>query len=73
MSPTPTDHNRALLRRLMKAHSLSPDDVAALTRSSRHAVTSWLRPKSQKAHRTIPDGLLELLCLKLGEPSPFDD
>ena len=64
---------RAVLNQLVDRHDLQAEDLARLTRASVHTVRAWLKPNTSKSHREIPDGLLELLCLKLGEPSPFDD
>ena len=62
---------RTILWTLVERHELSVADVARLARVSPHAATSWLRPLRNRAHRPIPDTALELLCIKLGEPSPF--
>ncbi len=65
--------NEQVLRALVEKHGLDRDRVADLTRSTPHTAKAWMRSEDNAAHRRIPDGLLELLCLKLGEESPFRD
>ncbi len=59
------------LRRFASRRELGTFEIAGLTRSSVHTVAAWFKPETSISHREIPDGLLELLCLKLGARSPF--
>lgn len=62
--------NADRLRRMMARHGLTRGQVAELARSSESAVDAWLRPPDNAGHRGMPDGLLELVALKLGESLP---
>lgn len=71
--PTHTTHDtRQLLLDLIEQQGLNRQAVADLTRSSEHAVRSWLREPGTGGARRIPPGLIELAYLRLGLASPFD-
>lgn len=45
--------NREHLKRLMKKHSWTMEDVAKIADSSIHSVRAWLRPNTSLASRTM--------------------
>jgi transcriptional regulator with XRE-family HTH domain len=55
----------AELRRLMRDHKLSREEVAKLCDVSKHTVNAWLLPKHSKAHRNFRDKELRHLLLEL--------
>lgn len=63
--------NRDALRALVARHSLDAAAVARLCRVSVSAVRAWLKSPHARSARAMPDAAIELLAMKLGEPSPF--
>ena len=59
--------NPTKLRELMQKHGLSRSAVAKLLTVSDITVDSWLAPVTSKAHRVMPDNMLRLAMLELGE------
>jgi transcriptional regulator with XRE-family HTH domain len=57
--------NVAELRKLMKEHNLSREEVASLCDVSIHTVNAWLLPQRSKAHRTFRAKELRHLQLEL--------
>lgn len=64
--------NRATLLAIIARHGLGVDDVAKLCRASAWTVRAWTKSTKSRSARAITDAALELLALKLGEPSPFE-
>lgn len=64
-------NNQQRLRELIILYSLRLQDVASLCRASPATAASWT--KNRAGRRNMPDASLELLCIKLREPSPFPD
>lgn len=64
---------RAALQELLARHGTTRERAAELARVTHWTVDSWLKPIDNAAHRDVPEGLLELLYLKHGEPSPFPE
>ena len=58
--------NKQLLR-LIKKHGLTSSRVAALVWVERVTVEHWRQTPGGTGYRSMPDGLLELLEIKLGE------
>jgi len=52
------------LKKLRKSLSLTQKDAAESVRVERQTWISWERDSDKPTHRTIPDGLLELFCIK---------
>ena len=65
--------NEAILSALVGEFQLTAIQVSDLALVSPHTVVAWMKPTTSVSHRRIPDGSLELLCIKLGVPSPFED
>ena len=64
-----TAKSRTTLLRLIKKHGLTTQQVADLCLVQRRTVEAWRKSPDVSSHRTMPDGYLELLQLKLGEKS----
>jgi len=52
------------LKKLRKSLSLTQKEAAESVRVERQTWISWERDPDKPTHRSIPDGLLELFCLK---------
>jgi DNA-binding XRE family transcriptional regulator len=52
------------LKRLRKSLGLTQADAAESVRVERQTWISWERDADKPTSRTIPDGLLELFCIK---------
>ena len=59
--------NPAKLRELMERHGLTRQAVGELLDVNRVTVNSWLAPVGSPSHRAMPDNLLRLALLELGE------
>ncbi len=55
------------LMRLIKKHGLTTAQVAELCRVSHGTVSKWRQTDGTVSANTMPEGLLELLQIKLGE------
>tara|TARA_R100000808_G_scaffold1775_1_gene7601 strand:- start:8 stop:223 length:216 start_codon:yes stop_codon:yes gene_type:complete len=55
------------LMRLIKKHGLTTAQVAELCRVSHGTVRKWRQTDGTVSANTMPEGLLELLEIKLGE------
>ena len=58
--------NKRLLR-LIKKYALTSSQVAELVRVQPVTVEHWRQTPGSTGYRVMPDGLLELLKIKLGE------
>ena len=63
-SMSKSSHRR--LAKLISIFDLTSADVSSLCRVEVGTVNSWRKDPSVVSHRTMPDGSLELLELKLG-------
>lgn len=57
--------NQEWLTEIMSEGELDVRSVALLASVSPHTVVSWLRPKTSKSHRDMPDRAVEMLKIKL--------
>lgn len=62
--------NAETLRLLMRRHGLTRAAVAETLGVSHATVDAWLRPPRNRAHRAMPDPMIELLRLKLAASRP---
>ena len=59
------------LRRIVDEYGLETKDIADKCRVSEHTVRSWLRPDTNANYRVPHPAAIELLYMKLDEPTPF--
>ena len=59
----PTTNKKLLL--LIHKHKLSSQDVADALHVTRSAVEKWRQAEGNQSHNAMPEGLLELLEIKL--------
>ena len=60
-----TQASRKIIRQYVKTHGR--DAVAKAAQVSTHAIESWLRPESNRAHRTPSTQSLLILAATLGK------
>lgn len=53
------------LQALVRAHKVSPGDLAAITGAAPATVRAWLRPTTSKAHREPVEAVVRLMALFL--------
>lgn len=62
--------NADVLRALMVKHGMTRPNVYGLLEISRATLNSWLAPPESPSHRPMPNNMLRLLRLELGEATP---